>query len=367
MGCCNTHVARLTCLSALHIFLILTYPRPDIQRRDSIRKHYSRTPRPFAERNSSLSFVISSTIVALVPLAASPITRNLSDTNLQGYTVKGFTLANTNPTAEILSDLPKMNTSQKILLGVLLPLLIAFVYLIYRIIAGKYLRKLYPTNDIEADRVKSTLDQGGRPPPTDFHSTALDSVSRMSWRGLLTGKHDTADALGYTTPPPRTPRTRRNTSESTRTILRRTPDQSSRSLVTGYESGEEYEMHPTTVPINVPAPPTFVHPHLASSLGTQVHFLPPENDPIAFPLTIHRHHLKPSSPASLHPARRPLPSACPVPPGAGQAATRSSTAPPPPSPDPPLPASVRCPVVAVRGHRRRGGVGRGWGWDGGVR
>ena len=167
---------------------------------------------------------------------------------------------------EYLHPLHKMTALQKILLGILIPLGIGLVYLFWRLQAGVYLRRLYKPADTEAARSKAILDEGAQPPRADTHSTFLDAASRLGWKDFFSGKvGGTAPGLGSLG----NWRGLRNTdTASTRAIVRYgLSNPSTRSLVTGYDGGEEYEMH---APINVPLPPTFQHPHLASSLGTQV-------------------------------------------------------------------------------------------------
>lgn len=167
---------------------------------------------------------------------------------------------------DFLYPLPRITTLQKILLGILIPLGICLIYLLWRLHAARYLKRLYSPTDIEAARSKALLDEGSRPPRADAHSTSLDTISRLGWKDFFSGRtYSTASEFGSMD----TWRGRRATeTASTRAILRHgLSNPSTRSLVTGYDGGEEFEMH---TPINAPLPPTFQRPHLASSLGTQV-------------------------------------------------------------------------------------------------
>ena len=167
---------------------------------------------------------------------------------------------------DFLYPLPNMTTLQKIFLGILIPFGVCVVYLLWRLHAGRYLKRLYNPTDTEAARSKALLDEGGRPPRADAHSSSLDTIARLGWKDFFSGRmYGTTSGSGCMS---NWHGRRAADTASTGAILHHgLSNPSTRSLVTGYDGGEEYEMH---APINVPLPPTFQHPHLASSLGTQV-------------------------------------------------------------------------------------------------
>ena len=157
-----------------------------------------------------------------------------------------------------------MQTYNKILIGILVPIGLVLIYLIYRVLAGRYLNLLYEPGDTEAARSKAILDEGGRPPSTDFHSNGLDSAARKGWKKIFWGGSRGNNG--------RQAAARDNDTDSTRGILGSGAlNPSTRSLITGYGDGEEYEMGSI---LDVPTPPSFLRPHLASSLGTQVRCSP---------------------------------------------------------------------------------------------
>jgi hypothetical protein len=136
-------------------------------------------------------------------------------------------------------------TWQIILVCLCIPLGLTVAYLAWVLSVNHGMHRLYQGNDPEAGR-----RPGGQQFWMDF----------FSGRAVLGGRQRE--------PGGRPQRRRKPESESTRAILHfGVSNPSTRSLVTGYEGGEEYEMHP---PVDVPLPPTFVHPHLASSVGTVV-------------------------------------------------------------------------------------------------